>query len=61
MKRLKVIKHLRDHECELQREGSRHSLYINTLTGAMATVPRHPDIKEGTVRAICKQLGVPQI
>ncbi len=61
MKRLKLLKHLHNHNCALRREGGSHSLYQNKTTGAISTIPRHPDVKEGTVKAICKQLGIPQI
>ena len=43
------------------REGSKHSLYKNTITGELSTVPRHSDIKENLCRKICKDLGIPDI
>ncbi|MDR0940651.1 MAG: type II toxin-antitoxin system HicA family toxin [Bacteroidales bacterium] len=58
MKRLLLLKHLHNHNCVLRREGGSHSLKD---TGAISAIPRHPDVKEGTVKAICKQLGIPHI
>jgi len=49
------------NDCLLLREGSNHSLCKNTVTGAISSVPRHPDIWENTVKNICKQLGIPKI
>jgi predicted RNA binding protein YcfA (HicA-like mRNA interferase family) len=43
----------------LDREGSKHSIFLNTKTGDWTAVPRHPDIKEKTVMKICKELGIP--
>ncbi len=60
MKRRDLEKHLRQHGCELLREGSRHAIWVNLKTGAITPIPRHPRIEEkGTIRAICRVLGVP--
>jgi len=60
MKRRDLEKHLTKHGCELERHGSRHDIWYNPKTGGDAAVPRHPKIeKKGTIRAICKGLGVP--
>ena len=61
MKRNVLLKHLKENECMLNREGANHSWYINTVNGNRAPVPRHPDIRENTVKEICKQLGIPKI
>ncbi|MGB6496694.1 MAG: type II toxin-antitoxin system HicA family toxin [Candidatus Acidiferrum sp.] len=37
-----------------------HSIWFNPNLRTIASVPRHREIKEGTVRAICKQLEIPQ-
>ncbi|QQO54905.1 MAG: type II toxin-antitoxin system HicA family toxin [Thiohalocapsa sp. PB-PSB1] len=58
MKRTKLLQHLGAHDCELLREGSRHSIWRNTRTGALTTVPRHSEVKEIMVRKICKDLEV---
>ncbi len=61
MKRKDLIKHLRRHNCELLREGTRHSVWINTLTRDTATVPRHSEIVDQLAKEICKQLNIPII
>jgi hypothetical protein len=58
MKRNVLLKHLKDNNCILYREGKRHSVYINKTNGNMATVPRHADISELTALSICKQLNI---
>ena len=50
---------IKENECMLDREGSKHSIFINTKTGDWTSVPRHPDIREITVMKICKELGIP--
>ena len=59
MKRNVVLRHLKENKCLLDREGSKHSIFINTKTGDWTSVPRHPDIREITVMKICKELGIP--
>jgi len=55
-----LIKHLRDHGCELLREGSRHSVFANPLTGAQSSVPRHTEIGNRLADKIAKDLEVPK-
>jgi hypothetical protein len=45
----------------LDREGGKHSIYINVNSQAWAAVPRHPDVNEITVNDICKRLGIQKI
>jgi len=59
MKRLIVLRHLKENKCLLDREGAKHSIFVNANTGSWSAVPRHPDIKEKTVMKICKELGIP--
>jgi hypothetical protein len=40
------------------RNGKRHDIYANPVTGRKAPVPRHPEIKGSLARLIEKQLGV---
>jgi len=58
MKLADLERHLRRSSCVLHREGGSHSVWINSNNGKIAGVPRHREIKEGTVRAICKQLEI---
>ena len=43
------------------REGARHSVWAigGPESEQIAAVPRHNEIKTGTVRAICNDLGIP--
>ena len=52
--------HLRTHGCQFEREGGNHTLWKNAVSGKVAPVPRHREIKDGTVRAICRQLQIPR-
>ena len=58
MKRSELIRHLSKNNCELLREGSRHSIWRNIRLGTMTTVPRHNEIKEFLVRKICNDLDI---
>ena len=60
MKLAELERHLRQQSCIFHREGGAHSVWFNPANRKIASVPRYRDIKEGTVRAICKQLQVPQ-
>ena len=59
MKRKKLLQHLTAHGCEVAGEGAKHTRVRNPANGAKSFVPRHPEIKSGTAKGICKQLGVP--
>ncbi|MEK6250986.1 MAG: type II toxin-antitoxin system HicA family toxin [Actinomycetota bacterium] len=58
MRRRDLERFLRDQGCRFVGEGSRHAKWRGP-NGRPATVPRHREIKAGTVRAICRQLEVP--
>ena len=58
MRRIKLVAHLLHNDCILLREGAKHSIYRNLLTGVQTSVPRHASLLESTARAICRQLGV---
>jgi hypothetical protein len=45
----------------LEREGSRHSIFVNPANKAKAPVPRHTEIANRLAIKICHQLGVPSI
>jgi len=60
MKLVDLERHLRRHACTFYREGGAQSVWVNHATRKVASVPRHREIKEGTVRVICKQLEIPQ-
>jgi len=61
VKRHALIDHLRRHGCRLEREGARHSIYVNPANGAKVPVPRHAEIDNRLARKICQQLAIPPI
>jgi mRNA interferase HicA len=61
VKRHERLDHLRRQGCRLEREGSRHSIFINPGNGAKAPVPRHSEIDNRLAVKICRQLAVPSI
>jgi predicted RNA binding protein YcfA (HicA-like mRNA interferase family) len=56
MKLRDLEKHLRGQGCAFFREGGSHTIWLNPLKQKVSSVPRHREIKELTVHAICKQL-----
>ncbi len=54
-----MVRHLESLGCELLREGSRHSVYVNRGTRKVSTVPRHRETNEHLARKICRDLDVP--
>lgn len=50
MKRQALLCHLRKNGCYLKREGGSHSLWVNPLTGAVETVPRHNEIPDKLIK-----------
>jgi predicted RNA binding protein YcfA (HicA-like mRNA interferase family) len=58
MKRLDLIRHLEQHGCALLREGGRHSVYVNRISGKSSTVPRHREINDFLARKICRDLEI---
>jgi len=58
MKLADLERHLREQGCVLYREGGAHTVWFNPRCHKIASVPRHREIKEGTIRAICKQLEI---
>lgn len=59
MKRRDLLRHLREHGCEVFREGSRHTGFANRRSGKSSTVPRHREINEFLAGRICEDLEVP--
>jgi hypothetical protein len=58
MKRRAFERWLASHGCALDREGSRHSWFINHALNRRSAVPRHPEIRDELVRKICRDLGI---
>ena len=61
MKRRALLKHLRDHGCQLLREGGSHSWWYNPKLNRRSAVPRHAEIIDNLAKKICKDLGIPSI
>jgi predicted RNA binding protein YcfA (HicA-like mRNA interferase family) len=59
VKRRDLIQHLELHGCELLREGSRHSVYVNRRSRKSSSVPRHRELNEHRARKICRDLEIP--
>lgn len=59
MKRQEVAAYLRRRGCEFDREGTRHTRYINLATGDFSYPPRHQEVPNRLVRVICRQPGSP--
>jgi predicted RNA binding protein YcfA (HicA-like mRNA interferase family) len=58
LKRRDLVRHLEEQGCELLREGSRHSVYVNRHTRKASSVPRHREINEHLARKICRDLQI---
>ena len=61
MKRGDLLRHLRANDCELLREGARHSWWHNPNQNKRSSVPRHNEIDDSLARKICKDLGIPPV
>jgi mRNA interferase HicA len=60
MKRIDLIRHLERHGCELLREGSNHTMYVNLKALRSSTVPRHREVNDFLAKKICDDLLVPR-
>ena len=61
MKRVERLKHLRKHDCEMIREGGRHSWWSNDRGDRRSAIPRHREIDDILARKICRDLGIEPI
>jgi hypothetical protein len=52
MNRRALEQHLRRHGCQLDHHGKKHDCWFSPTNMAIAPVPRHTNIKRGTVRSI---------
>jgi predicted RNA binding protein YcfA (HicA-like mRNA interferase family) len=60
LKRHELLRHLERNGWKLHREGSRHSIYLNSGDGAKASVPRHAEIDNRLAGKIYRQLSIPR-
>jgi predicted RNA binding protein YcfA (HicA-like mRNA interferase family) len=49
---------LREQGCVFFREGGAHTVWLNPANRKISSVPRHREIKEGTVQGICRQIEI---
>ncbi len=59
MKRVDLLKKLKNLDCEFIRHGGKHDWYQNKQTGACQPIPRHREIKEHLAKSIIKKLSPP--
>ena len=59
MKRGDLIRHIRAHGCVFEREGARHSIWLNPFKRKTSAVPHHTEIGDFLARKICRDLEVP--
>jgi mRNA interferase HicA len=55
-----LIRHLKDHGCELVREGGSNSWWGNPRLNRRSAVPRHREVSVHLARKICQDLGIPE-
>jgi mRNA interferase HicA len=58
VKRRELIRHLKSHDCQLLREGGKHSWWINPAKTKRSSVPRHTEINDFLARKICRDLDI---
>jgi mRNA interferase HicA len=58
MKRVDLLRHIEASGCAFLREGGRHTVYVNSTTRKVSTVPRHREINEFMARKICRELEI---
>lgn len=60
MKRIDLIRHLEQNGCDILREGSNHTMYVNRKARRSSAVPRHREVNDFLARKICDDLLVPR-
>ena len=60
MNRRELIEYLRQNGCRLVCQGRRHEFWEHATTGRHSVVPRHREVRKGTCRGICDDLGIPK-
>jgi mRNA interferase HicA len=58
VKRHDLLRHLKEHGCELLREGAKHSWWHNPANNRRSSVPRHSEIGDYLARKICRDLDI---
>ena len=60
MKRKALVQHLSTHNCQLLREGKKHSVFYNPGNNKTSTLPRHREIDDFLAKKICCDLSIPE-
>ncbi|MCP2728446.1 type II toxin-antitoxin system HicA family toxin [Limnofasciculus baicalensis] len=60
MKRIDLIRHLKNHGCEFLREGGNQTMYVNRTAQKSSAIPRHREINDFLARKICRDLQIPE-
>ncbi|RWZ83859.1 MAG: type II toxin-antitoxin system HicA family toxin [Hydrotalea sp. AMD] len=58
MRLIDFDRHLKTRGCSIIRQGGNHTIYFNPENRKTTAVPRHREIKNVLVKAICKQLEI---
>lgn len=60
MKDSELYQILRKAKCEIEREGTSHTIWFSPISGRKFTVPRHKneDVPKGTLNSILKAAGI---
>jgi mRNA interferase HicA len=58
MKYKELARYLNGKNCYFLKEGGEHEIWINHGSGLKSSVPRHKEIKRGTIRGICRDLDI---
>ena len=54
-----IVNRLKKHGFAFDRQAAgSHEIWYNEQTDRYTTIPNHPDMPEGTLRAILKQAGI---
>jgi predicted RNA binding protein YcfA (HicA-like mRNA interferase family) len=61
VKRADLIRHLEHHGCELLRQGSNHSIYVNRIVRRTSAVPKHREVNDFLARKIHETVSRPSI
>jgi len=60
MNRIDLVRHLEQNGCELLRQGSNHTMYVNRKTRRSSAVPRHREGSDFLARKTCVDLMLPR-
>jgi len=56
MNRTEFIRILKEHDVVFYKNGSRHDVYVHTITGKKIAIPRHREIKNKFLKLILREI-----